>query len=343
MFRVPGKGFIKALYLFVMKHTFLVSAFASLLFANNSVTAQFAPPVGQVGTTAMFKDSSAFVAWASAGKLVRGLQDISTPSNGYANVGDSASAFGIAGTTGVVSLGDGGAAILQFASPIVDGVGSDFAVFENSFGDSFLELAFVEVSSDGINFFRFPAISNTDTTTQTNSFGSTDATQIYNLAGKYRGNYGTPFDLTDIPNNVLLNKQAITHVKVIDVVGSIQKQYATRDANQHIVNDPWPTAFGSGGFDLDAVGVIHQQAVGIEELKLSNISVYPNPAKDVLHINLPTINYFVEVVNMMGEVILKSENNSNTTSLELNNLKSGVYFLTIVAEGKQKQLKFVKQ
>lgn len=325
-----------------MKHTFLLSAFVSLLFVNHSVNAQFAPPVGQVGTTAMFKDSSVFVAWATAGKLVRGLQDISTPSNGYANVGDSASTFGIAGATGVVSLGDGGAAILQFASPIIDGVGPDFAVFENSFDNTFLELAFVEVSSDGIIFFRFPAISNTDTTSQTNSFGSTDATQIHNLAGKYRGEYGTPFDLSDISNNVLLNKQAITHVKVIDVVGCIQKQYATRDANQHIVNDPWPTDFGSGGFDLDAVGVIHQQAVGIDELELRNVSIYPNPATDMLYLNLPSINYSVEVINLMGEVVLKSENKSNTTSLELSNLKSGVYFLTVIAEGKQKQIKFVR-
>jgi hypothetical protein len=32
----------------------------------------------------------------------------------------------------------------------------------------------------------------------------------------------------------------------------------------------------------------------------------------------------------------------NTTSLELSNLKSGVYFLTIASEGRQKQMKFVK-
>lgn len=326
-----------------MKHTFLLSAFVSLCFTGNYLQAQFAPPVGQLGTTAMFKDSSAFVAWATAGKLVRGLQDISMPSAGYANVGDSASAFGIAGTTGVVSLGDGGVSILEFASPIKDGAGADFAVFENSFSDTFLELAFVEVSSDGIHFFRFPAISNTDTTTQTNSFGPTDATQIHNLAGKYRGEYGTPFDLADITNDVLLNKQAITHVKIVDVVGCIQNQYCSRDANNHKVNDPWPTAFGSGGFDLDAVGVIHQQSVGVDELEWTNSFIYPNPATDVLYIHLPLTNYSVVITNIIGEVVLKSENKSNASFLDVNDLKSGVYFLKLIAEGKQKQIKFVKQ
>ena len=310
---------------------------------SNIVKAQFAPPVGQAGTTALFKDSSAFVAWASAGKLVRGLQNIANPSLGYVNVGDSASAFGIADLTGVVSLGDGGYEILQFPSPIIDGSGPDFAVFENGFNDTFLELAFVEVSSDGVHFFRFPAISNTDTTVQTNSFGSTDATQIHNLAGKYRGEYGTPFDLAEIADDALLNKQAITHIKVIDVVGCIQKQYATSDANQHIVNDPWPTDFGSGGFDLDAVGVIHQQAVGVDELELRNISVYPNPATDMLYVSIPLTHYAVSVTNMMGEVVLNAENKSNVISLELSTLKSGIYFLNIVAKDKQKQVKFVKQ
>jgi len=47
-------------------------------------------------------------------------------------------------------------------------------------------------------------------------------------------------------------------VKVIDVIGTIDPQYASRDSFGNIVNDPYPTPFGSCGFDLDAVGVINQ-------------------------------------------------------------------------------------
>lgn len=326
-----------------MKSFFSVSSFVGLCIAGLSSHAQFAPPVGQPGTTAMYKDSSAFVSWANAGRLVRGYQDISSPGLGYANVGDSASAFGIAGTTGVVSLGDGGYCILQFNAPITDGNGPDLAVFENGFDDFFLELAFVEASSDGIHFFRFPAISNTDTTTQTGSFGSTDATKINNLAGKYRGQYGTPFDLADIPDNVMLDKQAVTHIKVIDVVGCIQKQYCTRDASNHIVNDPWPTGFGSSGFDLDAVGVIHQQAVGIHELELSTVSVFPNPAASVLNVLMASASpYSISISNLLGENVLTLEREINHSRIDVSALKQGVYILTVMMDGKQKQLKFVK-
>ncbi|MBA4241304.1 MAG: secretion protein [Sphingobacteriaceae bacterium] len=325
-----------------MKQLFIALVFFGLCCSSLNLNAQFAPPAGQVGTTAIFKDSSVFVAWANQCKVIRGLQDISMPSSDYADVGDSSLATGMAGTNGVVSLGDGGEAVLQFNMPISDGVGPDFAVFENSFDGQFLELAFVEVSSDGVNYFRFPAVSNTDTTTQTWSFGLTDATKINNLAGKYKAEYGTPFDLADISDHILLDKQWITHVKVIDVVGCIQNQYCTRDAYNHKINDPWPTVFGSGGFDLDAVGVIHQQTVGVKELNLEGVTIYPNPSADVLYVNLSSINYFVEVINVMDEVVLKSENKSATTSISLYELTQGIYTLRITSNGKQKQMKFVK-
>ena len=44
---------------------------------------------------------------------------------------------------------------------------------------------------------------------------------------------------------------------VVDVVGSIDPAYATYDSQGHAINDPWPTAFASSGFDFDAVGVLH--------------------------------------------------------------------------------------
>lgn len=326
-----------------MKSYFIVSVCVSLLFCYTPINAQFAPPFGHEGNTAMYKDSLAFIAWANKCNVVRGFQDISNQSLGYTNVGDSSCAIGQAGTNGVVSLGDGGVAILEFSSPIMDGNGPDFAVFENGFDNLFLELAFVEVSSDGIHFFRFPAISNTDTTIQTDGFGLTDASKLHNLAGKYRAEYGTPFDLSDLTNDALLNKQAITHVKVIDVVGSIQNQYCSRDANNHKINDPWPTGWGNGGFDLDAVGVIHQQTVGIDELELTNVSVYPNPATDVLYINLSSSIYSIAVTNVIGEIVLKSDNKSNTISLSLSELKQGIYSLLVTSNDKQKQIKFVKQ
>lgn len=239
--------------------------------------AQFAPPAGQDGSTAIAHNSELFIAWASGCELTVGYQDISNPSLGYTSVGDSNSALGIAGTTGVVSLGDGGQAILTFDIPISNGDGWDFAVFENSFSDTFLELAFVEVSSDGINYFRFPATSYTPESPQVGGFGEIDATKINNLAGKYRALFGTPFDLEELSNEDGLDINAITHIKIIDVVGCVQDEYATHDQYGNKINDPWSTPFASSGFDLDAVGIIHSKTVSVKEDFVSNINIYPNP------------------------------------------------------------------
>jgi hypothetical protein len=38
-----------------------------------------------------------------------------------------------------------------------------------------------------------------------------------------------------------------------------ENNYASYDSQGHQINDPWPTNFPTGGFDLDAVGVINEK------------------------------------------------------------------------------------
>ncbi|MBK6611804.1 MAG: T9SS type A sorting domain-containing protein [Sphingobacteriales bacterium] len=293
---------------------------------------QFAPPAGQPGTTAIYKDSSVFVTWATGCSVVRGYQDISNQTLGYATTGDSSMALGVAGTNGVVSLGDGGYAILTFEKPIGDATGWDFAVFENSFSDTFLELALVEVSSDGINYFRFPCTSNTQDTLQVDGFGSIDATKIDNLAGKYRALYGTPFDLQQLSGQVGLNINAITHVKIIDVVGCIQTAYATHDQFGNIINDPWSTPFASSGFDLDAVGVIHTGTTGVNDLSAkNNFIIYPNPANRIVFIQNNGNDEIksITLTNNLGQIVKSIASIVQTQAINVSALPDGIYFLAI--------------
>lgn len=308
------------------------------------VAAQFAGPVGSPNTTAIHKDSSVFVAWAKSCKVVRGYMDISNPSLGYASYGDSTKAIGKADGTGVVSLGDGGYAILTFTNPITDGPGWDFAVFENSFNGTFLELAFVEVSSDGVNFFRFPAVSNLPTSPQYDNAANMDCSKINNLAGKYLANYGTPFDLQELAGISGLDIHHITHIKVIDVVGSVNPMYGSFDSNGNIINDPWPTPFATCGFDLDAVGVIHQAVTGIvsvAEKVFANI--YPNPFVDEIKIQkeYPSpISFYL--FNENSELIMKQEIKEDIQSVDLSMFSSGVYFAVIENESERKMIKLIK-
>ena len=223
----------------------------------------FAGPAGTPGSDALSKDSSLFVGWATGFQdLVRGPQDISNPASLPASFGTGTNALGPAtgSSADIVSLGDGGRITLTFDRAIFDGPGADFAVFENgfAFGSSqFLELAHVEVSSNGSDFFRFPSISLTPTVTQLGAFGPLEASDLHSLAGKYVAGFGTPFDLFDLDFDPLLNTNNVRFVRLIDVVGSIDLLFGTVDSLGNLINDPFPTPFASSGFDLEAVGVIH--------------------------------------------------------------------------------------
>jgi hypothetical protein len=153
----------------------------------------------------------------------------------------------------IVALGAGGTITLVFDPTIENGEGWDFAVFENSFSDRYLELAYVEVSSNGVDFVRFDAISLT--VDPVPGFGNIDPTDVNGLAGKYRQGYGVPFDLQDLSDKPAVlsgtvDLSAISHVRIVDVVGD----GFSLDSSGGVIYDPYPTS-GSAGFDLDAVGV----------------------------------------------------------------------------------------
>jgi hypothetical protein len=267
-----------------MKHKLhlllLLAVFMRGMFITSPAWAQYSPPAGWPGSIAIHKDSSIFKSWASQCTVTRGWMDSSDPSLGYASTGDDNYATGVADGLQVVSLGDGGSALLQFPEPISNGPGFDFAVFENSFDDQFLELAFVEVSSNGMNFVRFPSVSLTPTANQVGPFDYLDTELIHNLAGKFRVFYGTPFDLEEIKDSANLNVNAITHVRIVDVVGRIHPEMGSYDAWGNLINDPWPTPFPSGGFDLDAVGVINEsESQNIASHASASLQIYPNPVK----------------------------------------------------------------
>ncbi len=226
----------------------------------------FCGAVGTEGCNAISADSSAIVAWATDIVLNRGPQNISVDNSPAASFGTDSNAIGQATTNNMraVSLGDGGTATITFAHPIRNGEGPDFAVFENGFanisaGNYSLELAFVEVSSDGERFVRFPATSLTQTEHQIANAGSIDPTMINNLAGKFQVGYGTPFDLAELADSTGIDIDSIVYVRLVDVVGSIDPQYASYDAFGHIINDPWPTPFASSGFDLTGVAVMYER------------------------------------------------------------------------------------
>jgi hypothetical protein len=244
-----------------------LAIFAAIASACALDAGSYAPAAGEDGSTAVYKDDSSFIGWATS------VVDYEPGTSVDDDWKDTSLCLGTPdedGVYGITCLGNGGTITVSFDHPIANGDGWDFAVFENGFSDGFLELAYVEVSSDGKNFVRFP--NHSETASHVGAYANTmDATCIDGLAGKYRLAYGTPFDLSDLEDvdgaeNVDLD--AITEVRLVDIIGD--GTYLDSDGNP--IYDPYPT-IGSGGFDLDAMGVRYFQTTTVSSAGTSSSGV----------------------------------------------------------------------
>jgi hypothetical protein len=308
-----------------------------IIFCCAAANAQYAPQVGITGSDAISAAGGQFTGWATGCTVQRGYMDVANPSLGYASSGDSSLAIGAADDY-VVSLGDSGVAVLTFAAPIINGTGTDFAVFENGFvnptndSQAFLELAFVEVSSDGVNYYRFPAISNTPDNTQMANGDYMYANLLHNLAGKYPAHYGTPFDLEELAGKAGLDINNVTHVRIVDVTGSVAG-HSSYDSAGHVINDPYPTPYPTGGFDLDAVGVIHQAGdAAVNNVAVTaGIQVYPNPATDKVNIAMNDNSSALQatLTDVTGKTLLQQQLTTTNNSITISHYAPGLYYLML--------------
>lgn len=248
-----------------------------VLLTAPAMAGPYPPAAGEQGSTAVSKDDPSFVAWATAWEnYLPGANVIDRFKAPEKALG---SPQGISydeekDLSPTVTLGDGGQITLLFDFPIMNGEGWDFAVFENSFNDTFLELAYVEVSSNGVNFVRFDNDSLTPWPVP--AFGAIDPTEIDGLAGKYRTGYGTSFDLETV------HLSYVTHVRIVDIVGD----RSAFDTSGDVIYDPYPISF-SAGFDLDAVGVRYQ-ASETEPVVETAVDIKVNGSDDTVTVSQDT-------------------------------------------------------
>ena len=297
------------------------------------MSAQYATVPGTAGSTAIYKDSSIIEAWATGIEIQRGYLDINDKSfqisgTNRVSYGDPQAGLYTAegNSNNIVSLGDSGIVIVNFASTIYNGLVPDFAVFENGFANDYLELAFVEVSSDGIHFIRFSSSSLFQTSTQVGPYAFASCDAVNNLAGKYKQGYGTPFDLEELKDSANLDVNAISHIKLVDVIGSITN-IGSLDTAGNRINDCYPTPFASGGFDLDAVATMHMNPLSLYENQLNSVSVYPNPTKGIVTISTKDEG-ITKIFDISGN-LLSEEKFEMNQQLDLSKFSQSVLFISI--------------
>lgn len=124
----------------------------------------------------------------------------------------------------------------------------------------------------------------------------------------------------------------------------------TRSYNEHTVNDTFANVDPTYVFNVGkaSVGALQHFAIASTTLSTSDITinkfdavkVYPNPAKEILNIELPkdVRNFNFEITDLSGRSLLKAE---NETKINVSKLQKGAYLGIIKSEDKTAVRKFL--
>ena len=83
----------------------------------------------------------------------------------------------------------------------------------------------------------------------------------------------------------------------------------------------------------------------IESIAANNsISIYPNPVTEILNINTGNLSYSTLLIsNYLGAMVGKYQLRSSDTKIDIHELPSGVYNITLVGNDGEQMSKFIKR
>ncbi len=80
-----------------------------------------------------------------------------------------------------------------------------------------------------------------------------------------------------------------------------------------------------------------------EDNEITNTKIYPNPANNIINLKFPqAVKGCIDFFNVLGENVLSKKINSSNTQIDISELKSGVYLLSIQSENQSTVKKLVK-
>ena len=97
---------------------------------------------------------------------------------------------------------------------------------------------------------------------------------------------------------------------------------------------------------LDNIWVYEgDEPVSIPELKLDNVTIYPNPTNNIITINIDdnTENVQLEIIDVLGKTVFQTNLKETKTSFNLNQYPNGVYIFKVSSNNISYTEKIIKQ
>jgi hypothetical protein len=143
-------------------------------------------------------------------------------------------------------------------------------------------------------------------------------------------------------------------VRLYDASGVLQDEVTYQSES------PWPNCADETGYTLELItpdldnalpqswncinlhgspNAVNSNSLSLEEDLLTAIKIYPNPTQNTLYISGVSNQFKIKVFTLTGQHILEKQ---NLTSIDVSQLKQGMYFIKIIEGEKSRFLKFFK-
>ena len=132
----------------------------------------------------------------------------------------------------------------------------------------------------------------------------------------------------NIPINDTMNVTALLTNDSAGVACLIEDQlyWEVTEVIPGVFTGRWEFLHGNTGADVT-------NTAGIDDLEPATASVYPNPSSDVINISIDKGQLqAIEIYSLTGNLVFKTNLNSNNFKLKIDNYVSGTYLLRIIDE-----------
>lgn len=188
---------------------------------------------------------------------------------------------------------------------------------------------YITSPADGVDVFTIGAVRSNGESSDFSSYGPTadgrikpdvdalgSSAAVIEPGGNIDFSSGTSFSSPIMAGAMACFIQAFP-----DIHPSVMRQKVRESAN-HFENPTNQMGYGIPNFEEAYNALLSVSDLSSE----SSISVYPNPANDIVNIQSDKEIKSVQLISVEGKVVRK---NSNSTQINLNGLPSGIYFLKI--------------
>lgn len=193
-------------------------------------------------------------------------------------------------------------------------------------------------NQQSITFGSAPSSTGTlNMTLKTDTYGSECRWNLKNSAGTvlYSGGPYTNGTRHTITEQFLLDTADCYSFTILDSYGDGGTTVTLKDSDNTTIY------YTNGGFGSGETTKFASNGIlGVSDLLMENISIYPNPAQDILNItNAENAN--IQIFDMLGRLIISKENISLNEQVNVTGLTVGAYFIKISKEGNMTTKKFI--